>query len=155
MFENNEEMRNRAKRESGEPYVEPPPPVEDKVRLYVETLKCDLKKRLIERNLMWCEICLFQTTEWIAVSSYFIYICGRLVWMERFATFECINDLIFFCRSNLGSLDIKRGIMPRNLVHQLQRKLTKSGRMWSVSSVLMRIKICMFKSWKEWIMLWQ
>lgn len=62
---------------------------------------------------------------------------------------ECINDIIF-CRSNLGSLDIKRGIMPRNLVHQLQRKLTKSERMWSVSSVLMLIQIPMFKSWKEW-----
>ncbi|CAO2837124.1 unnamed protein product [Amaranthus hypochondriacus] len=33
MFENNEEMRNRAKRESGDPYVEPPPPVEDKIKL--------------------------------------------------------------------------------------------------------------------------
>lgn len=52
MFENNEEMRNRAKRESGDPYVEPPPPVEDKVGLNIESLKCNLNKRLIKCNLM-------------------------------------------------------------------------------------------------------
>ena len=43
VIENNEEMRNKARRESGDLSEEPQPPVEDKVRLH--HLLCGLVRR--------------------------------------------------------------------------------------------------------------
>lgn len=60
MYENNEEMKNKAKRESREPFEEPQPPAEDKVRLdhltIFEELQLFKSLQIIAPNVTRCLI---------------------------------------------------------------------------------------------------